>query len=162
MLYCIYMKPKNIISLVVAVVIPVVVGALSGVATQSGVTTWYLTLAKPELNPPSWIFAPVWTTLFVLMGVASWLVWRSFKQGKRSALVVYGIQLALNALWSLLFFGLHSPGAALIEIAVLWIAIAVAGILFWRISKPAAVLLIPYLAWVSFASYLNYMIWVLN
>ena len=78
------------------------------------------------------------------------------------ALVVYGIQLALNALWSLLFFGLHNPGAALIEIAVLWLAIAITAILFWRISKPAAVLLIPYLAWVSFASHLNYMIWVLN
>jgi len=117
----------------------------------------------PLLNPPAWIFGPVWTTLFLLMGYALYLVWRD-ESGKSKCLAhwAFGIQMVLNTLWSIIFFGLHSPSGALVEIIFLWLAILATVIAFAKISKPAAWLLAPYLLWASFAAYLNYLIWILN
>jgi tryptophan-rich sensory protein len=124
---------------------------------------WYAGLAKPSWNPPSWVFAPVWSTLYLLMGIAAWLVWRRAGfEGAPTALGLFVLQLVLNSLWSYLFFGLHRPGFAFIEIVVLWAAIVATLIAFWRISPPAGALLLPYLAWVSFASALNLQLWRLN
>ena len=109
------------------------------------------------------IFAPVWTTLYCMMGIAAWLVWRSGSWSQvRSAVILFAIQLGLNSLWSLIFFGLQNPGAAFLEIVLLWAAISVTSFLFWRNSALAAMLMMPYLLWVSFASFLNYTIWTLN
>lgn len=139
-------------------------GAIGSVFTVPSIPTWYAALEKPFLNPPNWIFGPVWTTLFALMGIAAFLVWRKGlgKQQAKAALLLFGIQLLLNVLWSVLFFGWHMPSLAFIDIAALWIMILGTIILFSRVSRPAAYLLLPYLAWVTFASYLNLMIWSLN
>jgi benzodiazapine receptor len=124
---------------------------------------WFKMLAKPSWNPPSWLFGPVWTTLYVLMAVAAWLVWR---QGgfarQRGPLALYLIQLTLNAAWTPVFFGLHAPGPAFAVIAVLWIGIFATMVAFRKAHRTAAWLLAPYLAWVSFASVLNFTIWRLN
>lgn len=139
-------------------------GIIGSFFTTPAIGSWYAFLAKPELAPPNWVFGPVWTTLFLLMGIAAFLVWRARADKKkvRIALGVFVLQLALNTLWSIIFFGLRNPGAAFIEIILLWASIAATIFLFARVSKPAALLLLPYIAWVSFASYLNYMIWLLN
>lgn len=124
---------------------------------------WYAGLAKPAWNPPNWLFGPVWTVLYILMAVAAWLVWR--RQGLAGAalpLLVFVVQLVLNAMWSWLFFGLQRPGVALAEILVLWVAILVTILLFFRVRSVAGILLIPYLLWVSFAAVLNFTIWRLN
>jgi tryptophan-rich sensory protein len=124
---------------------------------------WYTTLNKPSWNPPAWVFGPVWSLLYTLMAVAAWLVWRKggwTAHGK--ILGVFLLQWFLNVLWTPLFFGLNWPGLAFAEIILLWIAIAVTSILFWRVSKVAGFLLIPYLAWVTYAAVLNYTIWRLN
>lgn len=124
---------------------------------------WYAELRKPSWNPPGWVFGPVWTVLYVLMGAAAWLVWR--KAGISGAPVALGIfvaQLVLNGLWSYLFFGLHRPGAALIDIVALWLLILATLVLFWRVRPLSGSLLIPYLLWVGFASALNYQLWRLN
>ncbi len=124
---------------------------------------WYASLDKPSWNPPSAVFGPVWTVLYVLMGVAAWLVWkRAGFAGAPVALGLFGLQLVLNALWSYLFFGLQQPALAFIEIVVLWFAILATTIAFWRVSVPAGMLLLPYLAWVGFASALNLRLWRLN
>lgn len=130
----------------------------------AGDSGWYATLAKPALNPPSWVFGPVWTTLFALMGIAAFLVWRkgTHRRNIKIALGIFGVQLALNTLWSILFFGMQNPGVALVEITLLWLAIVATIIAFARISRPAAWLLAPYILWVSFAAYLNYAIWAVN
>ncbi len=139
------------------------VAGIGGAATSSSVGTWYQELQKPSWNPPSWVFGPVWTALYAMMAVAAWLVWRQPRTNERSgALWAFGAQLGLNLLWSCLFFGLRSPGWALVEIAVLWMAIAFTIGLFRRLSRPAALLMAPYLAWVSFATVLNFTIWTLN
>ncbi|MBX2973168.1 MAG: tryptophan-rich sensory protein [Flavobacteriales bacterium] len=140
------------------------IGALSGIATDSSVRTWYPTLEKPVFNPPNWIFGPVWTFLYVLMGIAAGLVWNSIhdKALIRKALSIYAAQLALNAAWSILFFALRSPAMALVDIVVLWIAIAACIRAFKPLHGTAALLLYPYLAWVSFATVLNLSIVVLN
>ena len=125
--------------------------------------TWYAGLNKPTWNPPGWIFGPVWTALYLMMGVSAWLVWqRGGFAAQRRPLVIFLVQLSLNACWSPLFFGLHSPGLAFGEIIVLWVAIASTIVAFRGVSRPAAWLLAPYLAWVSFASVLNFTIWRLN
>lgn len=124
---------------------------------------WYAELNKPSWNPPGWLFGPVWTVLYSMMAVAAWLVWQfgGFRlQGR--ALKWYLAQLLLNALWSPLFFGLHSPGLALGEILLLWVAIAITMRKFWRVSKWAGWLMVPYLGWVSFATVLNFILWRLN
>jgi tryptophan-rich sensory protein len=124
---------------------------------------WYASLAKPALNPPNWIFAPVWTTLYVLMAVAAWLVWRRAGfAGARVPLGLYVAQLVLNGLWSCLFFGLHRPGFALFDIVILWLTILAALLLFWRTDRRAGALMLPYLLWVGFAAYLNFELWRLN
>ncbi len=165
------MKVNNFFKLVIAIVVSELAGVIGSMFTISAIPNWYSTLAKPALNPPSWVFGPAWTTLYALMGVALFLIWKQHSNILenvrmlriwRIGIVVFFIQLFLNALWSIIFFGLHSPGWALIDIAALWLAIVWATAVFYKISKPAAYLLVPYILWVSFASYLNYSIWVLN
>ena len=155
---------NNAAKLVIALAAPVVVGSLSGFATSGGVSTWYPTLVKPPFNPPAWVFGPVWTVLYLMMGVAAFIVWRQGldARGARAALTVFAVQLALNGLWSIIFFGMRQPGWALVEIIVLWIAIGVTIRLFWRVIPAAGVLLLPYWAWVSFATVLNASLWWLN
>ena len=135
-------------------------GALGAAVTAPAITAWYATLAKPSFNPPNWIFAPVWTTLYVLMAIAAWLVWR--RGNARTPLVLFALQLVLNSAWSLLFFGLHRVDLALIDIVLLLAAIAATALSFRPRSAVAALLLVPYLAWVSFATVLNFAIWRLN
>jgi len=135
---------------------------LGGWVTAGSVSSWYPTLAKPLFNPPDWVFAPVWTTLYALMALAAWRVWRKTGALKRRALALYGVQLALNLLWSILFFGLHWIGAALMEIALLLGTIAATGLAFRRIDRLAGLCFAPYAAWVAFALVLNAAIWRLN
>ena len=140
------------------------VGGLSGLATSSSVRDWYPALAKPSFNPPPEIFGPVWTVLYVLMGIALYLVWRQGWQRPevRVAVLLFAAQLVLNGLWSLFFFGMRAPGLALIDIGLLWVLLVATVIAFWRVARPAGMLLVPYLAWVSFAALLNGSIWWLN
>ena len=121
---------------------------------------WYVALDKPRWNPPSWVFAPVWTTLYVLMGVAAWLAWREVGLGV--ALAPFAVQLVLNAAWTWLFFGLRRPGLALADLVVLWLAVAVTLVAFWSVRPLAGALLVPYLAWVTFAGALNASLWRRN
>jgi benzodiazapine receptor len=150
--------------LVASIVLCQLAGIVGSVFTFTAIGSWYANLAKPELNPPNWVFGPVWTTLFLLMGIALYLVWEKglSKKENKLAVKVFGLQLGLNVLWSILFFGLKNPFFAFVEIIFLWLAIAASAVLFWRISKTAGVLLVPYLLWVSFAAYLNFMVFVLN
>ena len=136
------------------------VAALGGVTTASSVRDWYPTIAKPTWTPPSWLFGPVWTVLYALMSVAAWLVWR--RTGWSGALVWFAVQLALNAAWSPLFFGLHRVDLALVDIARLWVTILGTTIAFWKVSPWAGGLFVPYLAWVTLATALNFAIWRLN
>ena len=156
----------NKITRILAVVVTcLVIGYFSGMVTRSSVTTWFPTLIKPSFNPPSWVFAPVWSILFVMMGVAAGLVWdriEAEREAVKKALIFFAIQLGLNALWSYLFFGLRNPMLAGLEIIVLWLMIFETYIQFVKINKIAGYLLLPYLAWVSFASVLNGSIWWLN
>ena len=158
------MKINNTLKLIIAIVVSELAGIVGSVFTVSAIPNWYAGLVKPALNPPSWVFGPVWTTLYALMGVAAFLVWKNDweKKAVKTTLGVFGIQLFLNATWSIIFFGLHNPGWASVDIVALWLAIVWTMVVFSKISKPAAYLLVPYLLWVSFASYLNYSIWVLN
>ncbi|MBC7188690.1 tryptophan-rich sensory protein [Candidatus Aerophobetes bacterium] len=154
---------KNYQKLVVSILIPLVIGVLGSIFTSSSVNSWYLSLNKPFFNPPNFLFAFVWTTLFVLIGISFYLVWKNnFGNHKNMAIGVYSVQLFLNLLWSFLFFGLKTPFFALIEIILLWVVILTNIVVFHRISKPAGFLLIPYLVWVSFAAFLNYFIFILN
>lgn len=156
---------KNFFKLVASIAICEGAGIIGSLFTMPSIPTWYAGLAKPALNPPAWVFGPVWTTLFVLMGIALWLVWinrRADKKAKRTAIVIFFIQLALNTLWSIIFFALHNPGWAFVDLVFLWLAILATIILFAKISKPAAWLLVPYILWVSFAGYLNFAIWQIS
>ena len=124
---------------------------------------WYASLAKPSWNPPNAIFAPVWSVLYVLMGVAAWLVWRRAGfSGAGVSLALFVVQLVLNAMWSYLFFGLHRPDIAFFDIVALWVMILVVTVLFWRADRLAGGLMAPYLVWVGFASCLNFVLWRLN
>ena len=139
------------------------VSAIGGAVTATSVGSWYKTLAKPAFNPPDWIFAPVWTALFFMMAMAGWRVWRRDGLRKaRPALALFGLQLALNLAWSILFFGMRSIGAALVEIVVLLLAILATTVLFWQRDRMAGMLFIPYAAWVAFAAVLNAALWHLN
>lgn len=137
--------------------------AASASAVFIAVDRWYAGLVKPAWNPPAWVFGPVWTTLYAMMAVAAWLVWREggWKAQKRG-LGLYLVQWALNVLWTPLFFGLHQPGLAFCELLVLDVAVLATLAGFWRVRRLAATLLVPYLVWIMFASYLNYTIWALN
>jgi tryptophan-rich sensory protein len=150
--------------LILAVSIPLLVGGLAGLATARGVRTWYPELVKPSFTPPSWVFGPAWTLLYVMMGVAAWVVWQKGWQtdGVKVALAAFAVQLILNGLWSFLFFGMQAPGVAFGEILVLWASIAVTLVLFWQVTPTAGMLLLPYQAWVTFAAVLNGSIWLLN
>jgi len=134
--------------------------AIGGAVTSSSVREWYPTLAKPDWTPPAWLFGPVWTALYAMMAVAGWLVWR--RTGWSGALIWFAAQLVLNATWSPVFFGLHRIGWALVNIMLLWLAIVGTTVAFWRVTPVAGGLFVPYLAWVSFATALNFAIWRLN
>lgn len=139
------------------------VAGVGGWLTASSVGTWYQTLQKPALNPPDWVFGPVWTTLYAAMAVAGWGAWRAMGwRGGRWTLLLWMLQLALNLMWSALFFYLRRPGWAAAEIIVLWISILAALIALWRVRRWAGALFIPYLLWVSFAAYLTWAIWLKN
>lgn len=158
------MKINNPLKLVIAIGVSELAGIIGSVFTAPAIQGWYVSLIRPEFSPPNWVFGPVWTTLYALMGIAAFLIWKKgLERGDvKIALGIFLVQLALNALWSIIFFGLHSPGGAFIEIIFLWLAIAAAIIAFSKISKAAAWLLAPYILWVSFAAYLNYAIYSLN
>lgn len=157
------MKTK-ILKLVISIAIPLSVGAIAGIFTVSSVSTWYSTLNKPSFNPPNWIFAPVWNLLYILMGVALFIVWEKGKENEyfKKAIWIFGIQLFLNFLWSFIFFYFHRPDLAFAEVILLWVLILLNIFYFSKISKLAAWLLAPYIFWVSFAAFLNFSIWKLN
>ncbi|MEL1244902.1 TspO/MBR family protein [Flavobacterium sp. DGU11] len=159
-------KPLSLtFKIIIMVATCVGIGYISGQVTREGVTTWYPTLVKPVFNPPNSVFAPVWTVLYILIGVAAGLVWDRIdiqKETAKKGLIFFAVQLGLNALWSYLFFGLHNPLLAFIEIILLWLMIYETFIQFNKVSKPAGFLFIPYLLWVSFALVLNGSIWWLN
>ncbi len=150
--------------LIISIAIPLLIGGIAGFFTSTGVNTWYAVANKPSFNPPNWIFAPVWTALYILMGIAFYMVWKSEtnKAAKQTAIILYAIQLTLNFAWSFIFFYARQPGWAFIEIVIMWIMILLAIIWFGKISALAAWLLVPYICWVSFATVLNFYIWKLN
>lgn len=151
--------------IIYCVAICLVVGYLSSITTQSSINTWYPTLIKPIFNPPNWLFAPVWTLLFIMMGIAAGMIWNHLENQKelvKKALLFFTVQLLLNALWSYLFFGLNNVLLALIEIVLLWLIIYETFYIFKKIDKKAAYLFIPYLIWVGFAAVLNGSIYYLN
>ena len=156
------MRVNNLVKLFISIGVCELAGIAGSFFTVSSIPTWYSTLIKPVLNPPSWIFGPVWVTLYALMGISLWLVWKSNSSEKRRAIWLFIVQLALNAIWSPIFFGAHSIGNALAVIVLLWAAIILTILIFKKISKPAAWLLVPYIVWVSFAVYLNFSIWMMN
>jgi tryptophan-rich sensory protein len=138
-------------------------GGIGAWATTSEIQTWYRTIDKPSWNPPDAVFGPVWTVLYLLMATAAWLVWRSGElSATRIALGWFAVQLVLNTLWSFLFFGMHQPGWAFAELLLLWLVIAATAAQFFSHSRPAGWLMMPYLAWVTFAGALNFAIWQLN
>jgi len=154
----------NLLKLAVSLLVCLGAGWIGSIFTTPSIPTWYAGLAKPSFNPPNGVFGPVWTLLYLLMGIALFLVWRKAPQapGAGLALVLFLVQLALNVLWSILFFGLRSPLLGLVDILLLWAAILATMLLFFRVSPAAGALLVPYLLWVSFASVLNFAIWRLN
>ncbi len=158
------MRHSDFLKLLVAVIAAQSAGIIGSLFTVPSIPTWYIGLAKPAFAPPNWVFAPVWTTLFLLMGIAAFLVWRKGldRRDVRIGLALFVAQLALNVLWSIVFFGLRNPGGALVEIIVLWSVILGTVIVFNKVSRLGTVLLLPYLLWVTFAAYLNYAIWRLN
>lgn len=158
------MRGKDLVALTAFILGAQAAGVIGSFFTAPAIPSWYASLVKPAGAPPDWIFAPVWTTLFFLMGIAAFLVWRHglARPDVRRALFVFALQLGLNVLWSFVFFGTRNPGGAFLEILVLWLAIAATIRLFANISKTAAWLLVPYLAWVAFAAYLTYAFWTLN
>lgn len=151
------------VALVLFVLAAFVAAAVGGMATASSVDVWYLTLAKPPWNPPGWVFGPAWTILYVLMSVAAWRVWlRRDQPGTNLTLALHGIQLALNALWSILFFGMRRPDLALVDILLLLGLLVAIQFRLFRSDRTAAWLWVPYVAWVTFATSLNQAIWLLN
>ncbi|MBU1132273.1 tryptophan-rich sensory protein [Patescibacteria group bacterium] len=158
------MKKRNLLKLIISLVICQSIGGIGSMFTSASVKEWYPALAKPFFTPPNWLFAPVWIALFFLMGCALYLVWTNGEKSKnkKTALWIFGIQLGLNALWSVLFFGLRSPISGFVEIIILWLAILATIIYFFKISKTAGFLMIPYILWVSLAMILNFYIFVLN
>jgi translocator protein len=158
------MKLSNFSKLFISIAVSQSAGIIGSIFTTSSISTWYVGLIKPVINPPNWIFGPVWVTLYVLMGVAVFLVWKEGldRVDIRKALWIFIFQLFLNTMWSIIFFGFQSPFWALLNITLLWLIIFWAIRLFYKISRLAAWLMIPYILWVSFAIYLNYSILILN
>jgi tryptophan-rich sensory protein len=157
-------KGPDIYRLIISVLVCQAAGLIGSIFTRPAISTWYAELIKPRFTPPDWVFGPVWISLYLLMGIAAFLVWRRgfHHQVVKRALGIFGVQLVLNALWSFLFFGLRSPLAGVIGIIVLGIAIILTIRSFLAVSRPAGLLLIPYFLWVSFATGLNLSIWWLN
>ena len=155
---------KNWVKLIVSLLIPQLIGASGAYFTITGRGSWYQQIQRPEWNPPNWIFGPVWTTLYVLMGIAFYLVWKAEapQKLKRPAMLFWALQMILNFFWSFIFFGQHQIGLAFAEIIILWLMILLTIFAFARINKLAAWLMVPYISWVSFATLLNYAIWQLN
>ena len=165
------MKVNNFFKLVIAIGVSELAGVIGSVFTISAIPAWYAGFVKPALNPPSWVFGPAWITLYALMGVALFLIWKQHSNILENVrmlrmwkigITAFFVQLLLNAIWSVIFFGLRNPGWAFVDIIFLWLAILGTIIVFYKISRPAAYLLVPYILWVSFALYLNYSIWMLN
>lgn len=157
------MISRNIIKLAISILLPLSVGAVAGMFTSQAVPTWYASLNRPSFSPPNWIFGPVWTTLYILLGISFFLIWKESPSKFRNlAIIVFAVQLLLNFVWSFIFFYFNLIGIALIEIILLWISIAFMIYLFHKIKPVAAYLNIPYLLWVSFASILNAGYYFLN
>ncbi len=173
------MKINNTFKLIIAIVVSELAGIIGSFFTTPSIAGWYAGIVKPSLNPPAWVFGPVWTTLFALMGISLFLIWKqhshilpstTLRTGQnvrmlriwKIGMVAFFIQLFLNVIWSIIFFGFHSPGWALVDIVLLWLAIVWTMVVFYKISRLATYLLVPYILWVSFAAYLNYAIWLLN
>ena len=157
------MKNKKVLIYTVSIIVCQVAGLIGAIFTTSAIPGWYANLVKPSFNPPNWIFSPVWTVLYTLMGISVSRIWLSPKNDLRKrGLEVFILQLVLNASWSIIFFGLKNILMALLEILIMWISILITIIKFWRIDKKAAYLLFPYILWVSFATTLNLSIFLLN
>ncbi len=158
------MKQSDILKLIASLIICQLAGFVGSLFTTPSIPTWYASLEKPSFTPPNWVFSPVWISLFVLMGISLFLVWQKTLHypGVKTAMLWFGVQLALNMYWSALFFGLKSPFLAFIEIVLLWVAIFITIFKSFKVSRLAGVLLVPYFFWVSFATALNYAIWNLN
>ena len=154
---------NKFLKLCLCIIIPLLIGAVSGFATASSINTWYVTLHKPFFNPPNYLFGPVWTTLYMLMGISFYMILQSRNSKyKKGAIYLFCIQLFLNFCWSFIFFKFQYLGLALIEIIMMWISILAMIIWFAKLNKTAAYLQIPYLCWVSFAAVLNASLWYLN
>ena len=158
------MSAKDFLTLVISILFCQLAGVVGGLFTASSVNTWYATLIKPLFSPPNWLFSPVWITLYCMMGIALFLVYKKGldAQGVKIAIGLFVVQLIGNTLWSVLFFSLKLPLVAFLEIGVLWGLIGMTMIRFFKISTPAGLLLLPYFLWVSFASVLNFFLWSLN
>lgn len=156
------MAKINYFKLIASIIICQLAGIIGSFFTVSSVSTWYTTINKPFFNPPSFVFGSVWITLYLLMGISLYLIWNNYSKDMKLPLIFFGIQLGLNSLWSILFFGLQNPLFAFIEIIILWAFILLSIIGFYKKSKPAAYLLVPYILWVSFAAILNFSIFYLN
>ena len=151
------------LGLIVLLVVCFAAAGIGGAVTTPKIATWYAALAKPSWNPPNWIFGPVWSVLYLCMAIAAWLVWRQGGlAGAATPLALFAVQLVLNLAWSWLFFGFENPGLAFVDIILLWAAIAATMVAFWFRSAIAGILFVPYLAWVSFAAVLNFVVWRLN
>lgn len=156
---------KKIIKITLGILVCSGVGYLSSIVTRSSLSTWYPLIAKPSFNPPNYVFPIVWPILYILMGIAAGMVWNHFTTKEnlvKKALILFGIQLALNALWSILFFGMQNPRIAFFELILLLLFVILTCRQFYKISPLASYLLIPYILWLSFAAVLNYSIWTLN
>jgi tryptophan-rich sensory protein len=154
----------NVIRLIIAILICQMIGLIGAVFTSSSVSTWYVTLTKPSFNPPNWVFAPVWTTLYIMMGISVFLVWEQGLEDQKvkMSLSIFGIQLILNLSWTIIFFGLKSTMGGLVVIIILWFLILLTILHFYKLSKVAGIILLPYIMWVSFATVLNTAIVILN
>jgi tryptophan-rich sensory protein len=153
----------NILKLLISILLPLGLGAIAGMFTAQSVPEWYATLNKPSFNPPNWIFGPVWTTLYILMGISLFLIWKQEVSRERNlAILTFFIQLLLNFAWSFIFFYFTMIGVALVEIILLWISIVMMLVLFYKIKPMASYINIPYLLWVTFATVLNASLYYLN
>jgi tryptophan-rich sensory protein len=155
---------REVPMLIGSILIPLVIGYIGAIVTLPQISTWYSSLSKPWWSPPNWLFGPIWTTLYLLMGIALFLVWREglHRRDVRFAILIFGVQLVINLLWSVVFFSFHALFGSFILVMLLWLAILANIIAFLIISKWAGLLLVPYIVWVSIASYLNYSVYLLN
>jgi len=157
------MNKSQLFKLIVSIILPLTLGAIAGMFTSQSVPEWYATLNRPSFNPPNWIFGPVWTTLYILMGISLFLIWKQDMSKERNlAILVFMLQLFFNFCWSFIFFYFNMIGLALIEIIFLWISIVFMLVLFFKIKPIAAYINIPYLLWVTFAAILNASYFLLN